>query len=262
MNTSLDWYQRRFVRTSEDNGFLCEVLRTSKTRIIKMPAGQGLWRAQRGHTWRKLCQDGQYIDDIPAPYPQERMKPLADRASEGRANPKGIPVLYLSNRPETAMSEVRPQLGSYVSCAHFKTTRALKIVDFSVYHGQGHTFYWDEPDAPEREKAVWAQIDSAFSEPTRVGDDTADYVPTQVISELFKNNGCDGVAYKSAFEEKGYNVALFNIEDADITLCSLHEVKSVKFSFSQTDNPSYRIIDDDDDDQDHPAIDASDDSGN
>ena len=252
-------YERRFVRTSEDDDFLREVLRTSETRIKAMREGQGLWRAQRGNTWRKLCQDGQYVDDIPAPYPPERMKPLADRASEGRANPKGIPVLYLSNRPETAMSEVRPQLGSYVSCAHFKTTRALKIVDFSVYHGQGHKFYLCEPDAPEREKAVWAQIDHAFSEPTRVGDDTADYVPTQVISELFKNNGCNGIAYKSAFDKKGYNVALFNIEDADMALCSVHEVKSIKFSFSQIDNP-YWVSDDDDDNQSHLAIDASDDS--
>ena len=80
------------------------------------------------------------------------------------------------------MSEVRPWLGSRLSCARFRTTRPLKIVDFSVYHDRSPVFYFDEPDDSDREKAVWTQIDRAFSEPTTPSDNTADYVPTQVIN--------------------------------------------------------------------------------
>src|SRR3546814_9987253 len=50
----------------------------------------------------------------------ERMRPLADRATEGRANPKGIPMLYLCSSKDAAMSEVRPWLGSMVSLGHFE----------------------------------------------------------------------------------------------------------------------------------------------
>lgn len=39
----------RFVKTPEDEDFLREVLRTSKTRTRKMPAEFGLWRAQLGY---------------------------------------------------------------------------------------------------------------------------------------------------------------------------------------------------------------------
>ena len=94
-----------------------------------------------------------------------------------------------------------------------------------------------EPDASKREEAVWTQIDQAFSEPTTPGDDTAEYVPTQVIAELFKNEGCDGIAYKSAFGKKGYNIVLFNPADAELTGCALFEAKSLKFRFEQSDNP-------------------------
>ena len=227
----------RFIRTSEDDNFLREVLRTAKSRIKEVPADFGLWRAQLGHGWRPIYQDGQYIDDFPAAYPPDRMKPLEGRATEGRANPKGIPVLYLSTHNKTAMSEVRPWLGSLVSCALFRTTRPLKIVDFSVYHRCGVVFYFSEPDASKREEAVWTQIDRAFSEPTTPADDTADYVPTQVIAELFNSEGCDGIAYKSAFGDKGYNIVLFDPADAELTSCALFEAKSLKFRFEQSDNP-------------------------
>ena len=43
------------------------------------------------------------------------MKPLERIALEGRTNPKGIPYLYLSSKKETAMSEVRPWIGGYIS---------------------------------------------------------------------------------------------------------------------------------------------------
>ena len=178
-----------------------------------MPKDFGLWRAQPGHDWRPFHEDGRYIGKIPAAHPPKRMKPPEDRATEGRANPKGIPVLYLATQPQTAMSEVRPGLGSLVSCAQFKTVRPLKIVDFSVYHGRETVFHFSEPDPPQKEKSVWIQIDRAFSEPTTFGDNTADYVPTQMIAELFKSERYDGIAYKSTFDDDGYNVALFDLAD-------------------------------------------------
>ena len=229
--------QTRFIRTSEDEEFLREVVRTSTTRTRDVPVGIGLWRAQLGHDWRPFYQDDEYIDDLPAAHSPKRTKPLLGRAAQDRANPKGIRVLYLSTHRKTAMSEVRPWLGSLVSCAHFKTTRALKIVDFSVYHHSRSTLYLSEPDPSKREEAVWTQIDRAFSEPTTPADNAADYVPTQVIVELIKNEGFDGIAYKSAFGKKGYNIVLFDPADAELTSCALFEAKSLKFRFEQSDNP-------------------------
>ena len=70
-------------------------------------------------------------------------------------------------------------------------------------------------------------------------DDTADYVATQILSELFKRERFGGVKYKSNFGENGYNIALFDIEDADLINCGLHRVDSVDVQFKQWDNPYF-----------------------
>ena len=143
----------RFVRTAEDNDFLSEVIRTSESRIKNVPMASLLWRAQLGYEWMPQFQDGVNIDaDIPAAYPPERMKPLPNPTAEGRINPKGIPVLYLSTKRDTAMSEVRPWLGSLVSCAQFKTTRDLRIIDCSLRHDEKLKIYFKEPDTPRRKQ--------------------------------------------------------------------------------------------------------------
>ena len=69
------------------------------------------------------------------------------------------------------------------------------------------------------EKAVWSAIHDAFSKPAQRGDESLDYIPTQILSELFKSNGLDGVAYKSSYGEAGYNMALFDLEAANVGDC-------------------------------------------
>src|SRR5262249_6749959 len=50
-------------------------------------------------------------------------------ASHGRANPAGIPYLYLGSTPETAVSEIRPHPGETACVADFRTPDGLKLVD-------------------------------------------------------------------------------------------------------------------------------------
>lgn len=236
--------QLRFLRTEEDEEFLREVLRTSKERIKFISEGVNLWRSRLGYSGSPIFDEkGRHIDDEPVPYPQKRMKPRTDRAREGRVNPRGIPVLYLSTTKDAAMSEVRPWLGSYVSCGIFTVRRRLSIVDFSEHHDSGHIFYFDEPSEQEKEKAVWTHIDQAFSIPTTLGDDVDKYAPTQLLAELFKREGYDGIAYGSMFSKAGHNIALFNPDDAEMTYCELHQVSSVDFTFEDRHTP-YWVGDD------------------
>jgi hypothetical protein len=145
------------------------------------------------------------------------MKPITSEAPEGRANPKGILYLYLATRKETAMAEVRPWLGSYISVAQFRTLKDMVLIDCSIHHIR-NVIYWKEPEDPiEREEAVWSDIDKAFSKPITSNDRSADYIPTQIIADLFKTNGFDGVYYKSLLYE-GFNVALFDINSAKLSL--------------------------------------------
>lgn len=221
---------RRYLRSETVDAFLAEVAATSPSRIRELKKGFILWRAQLGHGWRHESQIG---EEVPGAFPEERMKPLTDRAKEGRVNAKGVPCLYLATTEDTAIAEVRPAVGSYVSAAQFEVTRKLRIMDCSV-NAEGTAFYLEEPSEEEREKAVWNYIDRAFAEPTQPSEEVAEYVPTQVLAELFRTQGCDGVAYKSSLG-KGYNVALFDLDAAELINCALYQVRGVSFDYGECD---------------------------
>ncbi|MFH1982465.1 MAG: RES family NAD+ phosphorylase [Pseudomonadota bacterium] len=227
--------ENRYFRSPEINQFLDTVLSTCTSRIVDLPQDKYLWRAQLGHSWRPILHEYEHIADEPSPYPPERMLPLKYEAEEGRVNPKGIPYLYLGNDKNTAMAEVRPWLGTFVSLGQFKITKRQKLIDCSL-HQNLTPIYIEEPIPEEREQAVWSHIDQAFSRPTTNTDRNADYVPTQIIAELFKTNGFDGIIYKSLLG-KGHNVALFNVEAARLVNCYLFEVEKIDFQFSQAANP-------------------------
>ncbi len=96
------------------------------------------------------------MGDVPVPHSRERMKPLKDRAPEGRINPKGIPCLYLATERDTALSEVRPWIGSLNSVGQFKTSRNLVVIDCSVRHAESllHHLRPRESTAEEKEALV------------------------------------------------------------------------------------------------------------
>jgi hypothetical protein len=153
------------------------------------------------------------------------------------------------------MSEVRPWVGALVSVAQFKVVRPLTIVDCSVLHDQYFNLAYlsrtfddlgqNKPWSPDEiEKIVWAAIDAAFAEPVTDTDDVADYAPTQTLAELFRSEGYDGVAYKSAFGEEGYSVALFDLNSARQLNGALRQVKSIKFEFKDNSQDEYFIDDD------------------
>lgn len=227
----------RYVRPPEVEAFLQTVLVTSQSRKLEIPKGHLFWRAALGHDWRPISDE----DEVPCAHPPKRMKPLEGRASDGRANPRGIPCLYMATTKEAAMSEVRPWIGSYVSAGQFRTNRLLTVVDCSRRPNASPFFFRVddfnyEPSAEERVEAVWSHIDKAFAQPMTRSDNQADYAATQILAELFKSAGFDGVVYKSNFGEDGYNIALFDPNAADLINCGLFELKAIEPTFKESDN--------------------------
>lgn len=74
--------------------------------------------------------------------------------------------------------------------------------------------------------------------PVTLNDDVGDYVSTQILAELFKNNGYDGLIYKSNLG-KGFNVSIFDLEVAELINCFLFKVKQVNLTFSEAGNPYF-----------------------
>jgi hypothetical protein len=229
----------RYVFEDQVDKFLHTVLATSNTRKIDFPSKRFLWRAQLGDHREEIEINGELSMDQ-GPLPSARMKPLAHSPHEGRVNPKGIPCLYLTTEKETAMAEVRPWIGSYISVGQFETVKDLTLIDCFRQQGTDllHYMIMEEPNSDEREKAVWAYIDYAFSMPVSADDPTTEYIPTQILAELFRKNGFDRVVYKSLLGE-GFNVALFDIDAAKLVNCFLYNAKSVAFKFEEAGNPYF-----------------------
>lgn len=226
--------KNRYIQDPEVKDFLQTILETSKSRVEEVKKGSVLWRSQLGHGWRPYYEGKEHIDDIPCAFIPQRMKPVQNASSEGRANPKGIPYLYLSTDMNTAMAEVRPWVGSYISVAQFKLLKSVRLMNCTS-DDKGTMIYLKEPEPGKREVAVWKDIDKAFSMPVTSDETTADYAPTQILAELFKNNGVDGIAYRSSLG-KGHNRMLFDLEVAYPINCTLYGAKKVSFDFIQADS--------------------------
>ncbi len=221
----------RYIFCDKSKQFLEEIYGRSKKRHITIKYKTVLWRAQLGAGSSAITDnEGREYDEIPAPYPKERMFPLSDKASEGRANPKGISYLYLATTEKTAISEVRPWIGKEISVAQFGVTKDLTIIDFSISKPIGsHT------TNSRKEENVWEDIASAFSVPITSEDNEALYAPTQVIAEFFKSKGIDGIAYYSMLGD-GHNIVLFKAKTAVLLNCSLCEIQEISYEFQEIEN--------------------------
>lgn len=230
----------RYVRTEETQRFLDAVLNSAKSREQGIPKGFIFWRAQLGSDTRQVEQGGEKFEQD-TPHPPKRTIPSPEFAHDGRANPKGIPYLYAATDKVTAMAEVRPWVSALVSVACFQLSRDITIVDCSKFHAERAFCKLldrnvDDMDRPltndEINKAVWIDIDHSYSRPINRSDEDIEYIPTQIISELFRNNGYDGVVYKSMLTDEGFNIVLFDKGVASQVAGQLFQLEVIKHKFS------------------------------
>jgi hypothetical protein len=200
----------KYLSTEE---FLHELILLSSNRLLMLQKDTPLWRAQLGGTPYKppkdtwVASDGSETKieglthrDFLKPHDCERMTPYRDKAKEGRVNPKGIPCLYTATTPNIALSEMKPTAGSYLTLARFVTVRDLKIVDLASDPIE-LAKRADGPTDEEMDSMVWEDLNDAFSEPVTGSDNIADYAATQIVAELFRRTGFDGIRYKSKIVE-------------------------------------------------------------
>jgi hypothetical protein len=89
------------------------------------------------------------------------------------------------------------------------------------------------PHQNNSKKSSGGEINQALAMPIRRDDDPLSYIPTQILSELFKISGADGIAYKSSVRNGGHNLALFDLAAADLVGGRLYTVDAISYSFSK-----------------------------
>jgi hypothetical protein len=233
----------RYVRSKAANSFLEEILASCATRKLTVPQKRIFWRARLGCEEREVTdvEDGDlHVTHIEErPHGRDGMKPIRNWQSEGRANPRGIPYLYLATERDTALAEVRPWIGAAISVARLEVKRDLNVIDCSKHHAMDAWMSVILDNKRPREDGIWVAIDRAFATPVSKDEESRDYIPTQIIAELFKSEGCDGIVYKSLLSGDGYNLALFNLDDASVVHCALIKVGSISFGFRETGTEAF-----------------------
>ena len=152
--------------------------------------------------------------------------PPAKLASSGRANPVGIPYLYLGSTVETAVSEVRPQPGELVCVAEFSLKNTLKIVDLRSPRTLISPFLEEDEGniALLRGDIDFLEIlGRQLATPVVPEAAAVDYIPSQYLCEFIKKCGFEGVAYGSSLSD-GMNVALFSPDSATAVSVAEHVV--------------------------------------
>lgn len=150
-------------------------------------------------------------------------------ASHGRANPAGIPYLYLASTVRTAISEIRPQTGEIACVADFRARDNLKLVDLRDPRRMVSPFVLEDAADIERMRSDLPFLERLGEELTRPVPPQAaaiDYTPSQYLCEFIKKCGYEGVIYRSSVGD-GMNLALFDPTLAGPGEVSRYRVDSV-----------------------------------
>lgn len=137
--------------------------------------------------------------------------PPAHRAGHGRANPAGIPYLYLGSDVTTALSEVRPHTGDTACIATFRVPR-IQAVDLRDPRKSASPFILENAEQITSLRSglpLLERLGEELTKPVRPRSAAFEYIPSQYLCEFIKKRGYQGVVYRSSVSE-GVNLALFD----------------------------------------------------
>jgi hypothetical protein len=190
-----------------------------------IPVGTILYRARPG--WSGQDGQGRRVAfqgaDIGPPPPA--------KTQPGRANRAGKVVLYSAESEQTAVSEVRPARGFWISTCQLRTREELRLLDLVDGIPPLHPFSDETLAWSVQFSDLLRSFAEALSTPLARSDDIADYLPSQKLCEYAERLHYDGVRYPSAMEEDGVNIVLFDPSKVDILDSRLVEVTSIKVGY-------------------------------
>ncbi|MGB3350171.1 MAG: RES family NAD+ phosphorylase [Brucella anthropi] len=169
-----------------------------------LPAGTVWFRARLGQKarfhqidgWDSVERRQPWLgDDIGAPPPT--------LAGNGRLNRTGVSVLYLASNVETAVAEIRPHPGHYVSVGGFQNKEDLRIAAFNP-----DIFDFSANDVRLDYYHIINDLDKMMSFPV-VPEEKSKYLLTQLLGEFLTRKGFDGAKFRSSVAD-GENICIFN----------------------------------------------------
>ncbi|MBS1227201.1 MAG: hypothetical protein H6R17_478 [Proteobacteria bacterium] len=159
----------------------------------------------------------------------------------GRMNANGISVFYGALQQRTALSEVRPPVGSYVVTARFDIIEPIRLLNLSALEKAVSNTDEVSRFNPSYEKyhsriLFLRSLRELMTRPVMPDDELTSYLPTQVIADYLSSRGepqIHGIVFPSTqVAGKASNVVLFH-KAARIATPSLTDIHS-EGNFSRT----------------------------
>ena len=168
-------------------------------------------------------------------WPKEEMgPPPREITPAGRANSKGIPVLYAASTEATAIAEVRAWKGAFVSVATLDINQDLRIADLSElpYLTESPFAYEESSELSSKleEQRLLRRFAGELSRPIAPNEAEIEYLPTQYLTEIVQSSNFEGLLYPSAMGE-GKNIVIFDYDRVRIVELRLIEIENVVFSY-------------------------------
>lgn len=154
--------------------------------------------------------------------------------THGRANPAGIPYLYLGSTSSTAVTEVRPHPGDKVCVADFSVEDGLKLVDLRNPRELVSPFLLEDEEAiglMRGDIEFLERLGQELTTPVPPNAAAVDYIPSQYLCEFIKKCGYQGVIYSSSVSD-GVNLALFDPSKADVGDVQEYTIDSINVDMS------------------------------
>lgn len=190
-----------------------DVLNYASMLQVSFNPNKYLYRARKSNNDKKIP-------------PSKMGSPPPDLSQNGRANPRGIPYLYLADEVETAMREVRPNSENFITVGNFKILKKLMLFDLSNPIIEDPFELGENLSYLLRLLSFFRILAYELSKPIEPDNKDLDYIPTQYLCEYLKHQGYDGLVYNSSMGQ-GNNVVLFNDNKVKCTRSYLYKTEFV-----------------------------------
>lgn len=141
----------------------------------------------------------------------------------GRANFIGKPVFYCSNDPGTAIFEINPGLGQFITTLEVKIKKSQINLMYLGFNSQNTSAF---NQIPESDQGLHEFMEIIFREKVNEGQEY-NYLKTAILAQAFLTEA-DGIAYPSVGSEcRGWNVVFpidFIDNHAQIKKAVVHKV--------------------------------------
>lgn len=139
--------------------------------------------------------------------------PGKEDCKPGRANPEGIPFLYLSEDAKTTLFETRVIKHDVVTVGEFKMVGKdpIYVEDLTDIDLDDIELLDEDVVTLAKRRLLIRALSQDMSHPMRRFDSTVEYVPTQFICEYVQlTQSVSGIRFSSSVYPNGTNVVLFD----------------------------------------------------